>query len=546
MAQSILINDERFQGWDRNGKTGETRNLIFSQRPGFKILAVLTKASASLQLGTGSRLTPPATGTENPFDTPFVPVLSNRKDIAALLNGKKSTVRIDITNYVTEVQWDDATAQEHQTAKITLDNFGGVFSFLPIGTLILIRRRKPLWNSKGKLSTMLAVYVMEKDRTVSGDGTETLLLHCVDKLYWLGQSKMPKGKNYQKNKNHKSGWTALQAIRDIAHTAGVPMGDFNLGRSGKRGVRLKTVTTSELAFIDAIFAVLNEERLESGRKEDHIVHMRDGRLNVIVSSVILSIQAQKKQDKLWRFTDDTTIESGTVVESYGLQDGPATAAQTQAAATSATAGVATDLTTFATRVTVTANKMAPAKNKKHKKRNKLYQGQKFIITAAQLGAKYKETEAALGVINANITARKGLPMAQVRAEAKKKLLGYLTPNRVVTFQTRAIPGLWAGYFIVVHSRALGVKGVFKLDKVNYTLSQGSLTTELSFDAGSKYKLGKKGRLVNLGDGTLTQAQENKLFIQGQHGLSPGLAREVVTESPDNELFLKRLNGRPRY
>lgn len=433
-ADFPILNDSYGEWW--RGGDDDSNGFQIRNRPGVRVVLVLTKAAKQLHFPTAY------------VGEPVADWATIRQRLGSNVLTKSAVLKIDITNYVTDLSWGSSEEDKYVQASVTLDNTHRVFSGIPAGTQIVIERRKPIWSAKGKFYPMLATYIWEREKTMEG-GSERLNLTCYDRMYWLSQYEVP-GKVYKKDKAHKHGWTARQIILDLAKRAKIPLGEIGI----KGGPPFKRFESSG-SFLESVTSVLAKHKTKTGRKTKAIIHTRDGKLNIVMVKAPDKVVSKAKQ--LPYFNDMYGLEGGAVRETRKEQ--------------------------FATRLLLKASAVDTKKNKKKRKHKVIKQK---VVT---VNPSDPNVQKVFGIIEREDTTlrKKDVTLAQLKKLGVAKLDGLIAPDTEIEFKTRGYPNLWPGNFVILDSKRLGVKGVFRIYRVDYTLANGQLLMTLIVKGTSRVK-----------------------------------------------------------
>lgn len=353
----------------------------------------------------------------------------------------KNSASVDITEFVTGITWSAGEDNNYTTLGVTLDNYRGMFNQIPLGTRIRLQIRRPFRNYQGKKEgkwyDYISAFTFEKSRDGSAD-SQTMQLQCYDRLYWVSQNDL-KGRVYKSDKKKPNGWTATQIIRDIAAELKLPVGKIDASSKA-----LKRFETKGKA-LDNIKKVLQQDNKATGRKNNYVVHMRDGKLNVVLEDL--------NPKTAYEFNDQNSIETGSLNEVLGQN--------------------------FATRITVTGNKKGKAKTAGGTSVSKIEPNK---VTLNPTNPAYQQ---AFGIIHKNIKLKGSQSAGEFARLAKNQLDKAVAPERTFNVTTRGVPHLWPGSRVLVISGYFGVNGLVKVKSVDYSVSGTEFTLNLSLAADKK-------------------------------------------------------------
>lgn len=370
---------------------------------------------------------------------------------------RKGLTKIDITNFVTDLQWHEAADQKWLDATVVLDNKGDRFSFVPRGARLEIYRRIPLSSSKSKLVNYFTIFVWERNYAVDG-GAENLTWACYDRLYWVANTTVFTPIKYLKDKkSHKKGYTLQQIVKDVGQRFNIPIGV----------IETKAVP---LASTFVIGGTLGDELMTKGLKQyltiskdksKYIWDMHDGNLNLREVTTISS------KTNIYFFPDASMIENFTR-EEQSVDLDPSTAEKNSG---------------FYTQIVVPAPAAQPGttKNAKGKlvRRPKKYKTftvnptdptiqKNFGIIPFPINSADGKTFTILGK---NYTTK-----AEIQKAAQTQLDEFFSkPVQHISFDTRGVAGIWAGDSCYLNSTLLNAKGVFTIMSVGYELQADQLT-----------------------------------------------------------------------
>lgn len=436
--KALLVNQPIYQGSGSIAKNG----------PGIRVMLALTDANKDI-------------------------IFNNKEDVVGFGNSAKlprrGLTRIDITNFVTSLEWQESADEKWISGTVQLDNKGDRFSFIPRGARIEVYRRDPLTNSVGKVVPYFTMFVWERNYDIE-NGTETISWDCNDRLFWLSNTTVFDTISYKKDKkSHKKGWTLQQILRDLAKRF-----NFTLGVIDTKAVPLGTTFSVQGAIGDVVLTKgLNLYKQVSKDKNTYQWDMRDGKLN-LREVTTLSIK-----DNIYFFPESTMLETVTREEQQA-DDKFYTQLVIKPPATAAT-----------------------TKNVKGKKVRRPKKYKTFNVNPTD-----PTVQLNFGVVpypifgDAQINGKIYTTKAGVQAAAQKLLdEEFSKPTQKISFTTRGVPGIWCGSKVYLNSEILNAKGVFTVSTVSYTLQEGQLTQELDI-------------LENLA-ATLTEAQVAKI-IKGKN------------------------------
>lgn len=353
----------------------------------------------------------------------------------------KDTSAVDITEFVTNLSWQASDGENFTTLSVSLDNYRGVFNMIPHGTKLRLQVRLPFQNfestKKGKFYDYCTAFVFTKNRSGSAD-SQTMELTCYDRLYWLAQNDLTK-KVYKSDKKKPNGWTASQIIRDIALQLKIPVGKIDATTKALKRFEVKGKA------LDEIKRVLNEDKKATGRKKSYVIHMRDGKLNVVLENT--------KPKSAYLFDDVNSIESGSLNEEMGED--------------------------FATRLVVKGNQKTTTKTKGGTKVKKI------APLSLTLNPDNKSYQQAFGIIQKERKLKGNQSPAEFRRVAKNLMADAVRPKRTFEITTRGVPHLWPGSQVFVNSGYFGINGLVRVSGVQYGLSGGEFTLQLTLVADKK-------------------------------------------------------------
>lgn len=412
-------------------------------RPGIRVVLVVTEASRALAFGSGP--------------TAAIADKELQKSLG-LPPKQRGTLRVDITNWCKSVEWGTGSDEKYITLNVTLDNSKGMFNGIPRGAMVVIERRKPIHAQSGKFYPMLSCHLWNKNRSFTGR-SEEMQLELFDRMKWIAEYDVPK-KVYKKDKAHKQGWTTRQILVDIARRANIPIGEISTTFNLTKHTRFETTGS----VFDSIQKVLKAHRTKLDKKiKDKkrgkptkvrfIVHCRDGKLNIIT---LKDPASQAKALKSVPFFNDSIgIETGSVTEQMNDEN-------------------------FATRLLLKGSAAKPKKNKKGVPHKKITQK---VVT---INPTDPNVQKVFGVIEKedHVLRRQNLDLGQLRKKGQEKLDKYINPETTIEFTTRGYPNLWPGDFILINSRKLGVRGLYAIDTIGYSFAGGQLIMSIAVKSDS--------------------------------------------------------------
>lgn len=353
----------------------------------------------------------------------------------------KEAGAVDITEFVTNVSWGASDKENFTSLSVSLDNYRGVFNMIPHGTKIRLQIRLPFQNfestKKGKFYDYCTAFVFTKNRSGSAD-SQTMELTCFDRLYWLAQNDLTK-KVYKSDSKKPNGWTASQIIRDIALQLKVPIGKIDPTTKA-----IKRFETKGKA-LDEIKRALNEDKKLTGRKKSYVIHMRDGKLNVVLENT--------NPKSAYLFNDVNSIETGTLSEDLGED--------------------------FATRLVVKGNTSGRAKTAGGTSVRKV---SPLSLTVNPENNSYQQ---AFGIIQKERKLKGSPSSAEFRRVAKNLMAEAIRPRRTFEITTRGVPHVWPGSQVFINSGYFGINGLVKVTGVQYALSGGEFTLQMTLVADKK-------------------------------------------------------------
>lgn len=415
----------------------------YRNRPGLRVVLVVTEASRALAFGSG----------------PTAAIADKELQKALGLPPKqRGTLRVDITNWCKSVEWGTGGDEKYVSLNVTLDNSKGMFNGIPRGAMVVIERRKPIYAQKGKFYPMLSCHLWNKTRTVNGR-SEEMVIELFDRMKWIAEYEIPQ-KVYKKDKAHKQGWTTRQILVDIARRANIPIGEISTTFNSTKHTRFETVGS----VFDGIQKLLKLHRTKVDKKIKDakrgkpaklrfIVHCRDGKLN------ILTVKDPASQAKALKsvpfFNDSVGIEGASVSEVMNDEN-------------------------FATRLLLKASASTVKKNKKNVPRKRITQ--KVVV----INPTDPNVQKVFGIIEKedHTLRRQNLDLGQLRKKGQEKLDKFINPETSIDFTTRGYPNLWPGDFILLNSKKLGVRGLYAIDTIAYTFAGGQLTMQVSVKSDS--------------------------------------------------------------
>lgn len=366
------------------------------------------------------------------------------------LHQLKGPVRLDITQYCTSVAWKDGGDQKYITASIDLDNFRGRFSFLPRGTRIEISRRSQLWATKGTFVPMVTVFLTHKSYSVEGT-SETMSIEASDKMRWVADAESAKPYVFKMDRAHKKGWTLHQILRYLAKDKG-----FELGKIETAPTPLKKRVVIQGKLGDAFPNLLKRYKAVSGDKNEYIFDMRDGKLNCRRITL-------KSTSNIFYFPESSMIEGIEVSEEEPEH--------------------------FYTQLIVKpSTKLGKLRNRRGRKVNIPKSWFPMVVNPTD-----PDIQKAYGVIptyDYRISRRNDFTTKAAIIKAAREHLDetFIKPKRTYQFKSRGVLGIWPGTFVYLFSPRIGVKGVFKVKSVEYTLNEGQLLMDLEIEPNDKQKL----------------------------------------------------------
>lgn len=432
--QITNVNSQFWRGSD------PTRN-----RPGIRVILVVTEASRALAFGKG------------PNAAIADAALQKSLNLTPKIRG---TLRVDITNWCTAVEWGCAADEKFVTLTVTLDNTNGMFNGIPKGAMIVIERRKPVWSQKGKFYPMLSCHLWNKNRTVSGNG-EQMTLELYDRMKWLAEYDVPK-KVYKKDKSHRQGWTTKQIIQDIARRSSIPVGVISAQFGTIKHSRFETTGS----VLDSLHKILkahktkvdaNIKKNSNGKrkaaKTRSIIHTRDGKLNI--STILDPAKSATSIKSVPFFNDAIGIESGSVSETMNDDN-------------------------FATRLLLKASAAGVKKNKKGKPRKTIKQK---VVT---INPSDPNVQKVFGIIEKedHTLRRQDLSLGELKKKGQERLDKFVNAETTIEFTTRGYPNLWPGDFILLNSMKLGARGLYSIHTVGYSLAGGQLLMTIAVKGDS--------------------------------------------------------------
>lgn len=411
--------------------------------PGLRVMAVIPKAALQLKYPRGA---PSLVGAAS----------AATKNNTTVWNITHNLTQIDITDFVTSIGWSASTEQNFVEVSIDLDNRGQLFNWLPPGTLFLLQSRSPRWRAGGQYSTFLSVYMFEIERTNEG-GSETMSVTAYDRLKWMGESK-PGNKTYKVDKRHKRGWTSRQIIADICKRVKMPVGSL-----GIRNIYIKKIELKGDA-LEQVNAVIKHVAQKTPEKNDkYRIHAANGKMNIVKT-----ITDTKKVKSALLFNDSTGLENANL--SIKPKEG------------------------FATQLKVipsTKWRTQQWKNSKHKgKVPKGYKSDAIIVNPTD-----KNIQKVFGIItkeNKEIGRKHNLSRAGLIRLARGELNRQMAFIQEAQFTARGQLGIWPETWVYLASARLGVRGLFSVKSVSYTLSGGVLTMTLTVDLSEKPRMARSG------------------------------------------------------
>lgn len=428
------------QFW-RGGDT--TGGDPYRNRPGLRVVLVVTEASRALAFGSG----PSAAVADKELQKSL-----------GLPPKQRGTLRVDITNWCKSVEWGTGQDEKYITLNVTLDNSKGMFNGIPRGAMIVIERRKPVHSPRGRFTPMLSCHLWNKNRSFTGR-SEEMTLELFDRMKWIAEYDVPK-KVYKKDKAHKQGWTTRQIIMDIARRANLPVGEISNTFNLTKHTRFETtgsIYDSLTKVIKAHKTKIDKKQKEAGRskptKVRTIIHTRDGKLNILT---LKDPASHAKAIKAVPFFNDAIgIESGSVSETM-------------------------DDEKFATRLLLKASAATIKKNKKNIPRKRITQ--KVVV----INPTDPNVQKVFGVIEKedHILRRQNLDLGALRKKGQEKLDKFVNPDTTIEFTTRGYPNLWPGDFILLNSLKLGVRGLYAIETIGYTFAAGQLVMTVSVKSDS--------------------------------------------------------------
>lgn len=362
----------------------------------------------------------------------------------------KGPIRLDITAFCTSVAWRSGGDDKWITASIDLDNHGGRFSFLPRGTRIEISRRQELYAEKGAFIPMLTVFLTHK--SYQSEGTvESMSIEASDKMRWVAEAESAKPYRFKLDKSHKKGWTLQQILKYLAKDKG-----FQLGKIETRPVPLQKTISIQGKLGDALPTLLKRYQAVAKDKNTYVFDMRDGKLNLRKTTL-------QPTSNIYFFPEQSMIEGIEVSEEEPEH--------------------------FYTQLIVKpSSALGTIKNRR---------GKKVPIPKSwfpmTVNPTDKDVQAAFGIIptyDFRISRRNTFKTKAAIKKAAQEHLDetFVKPKRTYSFTSRGVLGLWPGSFVYLFSRKIGIKGVFQVVAVEYTLSEGQLLMSLEIKPNEKQKL----------------------------------------------------------
>lgn len=441
---------------------------------------------------------------------------SNIRELRRRLNRISTySTTYDITHYLKGMSWSSTDENSHINLNLEVDNTQGLFNYLPVGAKIIVWRRKSLItrstkennviHDTGKWYPYMQVYLSDKDVSISGR-ENTMSLSCFDRMARLSRL-VPKKKVYKTDKKHPKGWTPREITIDICKAEGIPYDPAKIPNRvitrvkdrNKKGVvipgRLKVISLPRLEKFD----VGEDDKTAAGMLSavwrdsvDDIppkfgvtypnMHMRTGKFVVeflspvfrdtVSPNSVISIDnvvpiSSSQQTQLIAF-DENNIESikftertsDNVVGSDRLIGATATEPQKTYTELSAKGK-------FYMPVTV-------GKNKKRKR----------ITKTATYIAKPDNHEmiwAAFGRIRHTHNFKKRIFKSEqaFRQAADAMVNRAIEPTRTLEITGKAPLGLWPYKYVYITSRAIGLRGRFPIQSVNYSVASGVVSVSLT-------------------------------------------------------------------
>lgn len=375
--------------------------------------------------------------------------------------------RFEITDFITGLSWSSSEDNGFVELTIELDNTKGLFNYLPPAAKITVWRRKSIRNNKlwydgGKWYPYMVTYVMDKNRSADGRN-HTMSVVCQDRAGFLSENDASK-KVYKKGKRRPNGWSPREITIDICKREGIP---FNPDRipSSINGIPFPRLTDFEVAD-GKIASVISDawnrsvNKMKRQNQRPFVIHMRTGELEVefIQPPGKLTVLDRKQREDIIIMIDDYAItESGSLNER--LEDEVHTVLKV----------------TASYRVSDGTNKKGRPIKKKKKITRTFTASDPLVLEA--YGKSKKEMKLKKRVFGSR---EEFLQWGQAEVDKLSR--------PVLTFKVKAkVPlGLWPRRYVWVSSRHFGIRGHFSIKDINYNISQGRLTADITLDVQWKH------------------------------------------------------------
>ena len=414
---------------------------------------------------------------------------SAAKNESSLLT--KYSSRFDITDYITSLAWGTSNLAGNAAGSIELniglDNAGGIFNYLPVAAQITVWRKKNVanWSSLNSFDQRwypyFSAYIVDKKRTAAGRN-QTMDLVCHDRLFFFGDNLVKKTR-YKKDTKHPKGWSPREITIAICKENNIPYDPAKIPKyvippnsvgypNGLLWPRVMDVQDESHKIETYISAAwkYSYKLLSTKDKRNFSIHTRTGNLQVdVVSPPGKDLNSQKV---LYALSDEAFLESADLTENISPD---------KFYTVLVAKGVVRKL--------VDSEKIKKAKKKKKKTK-------RFTLVPVK-GTFYGDPSAleAFGRKPISQSFKQKFHTEQefktyAQAWIDRKARPELTLN---IGSIRGILGIWPIRYIYISSRYFGIRGNFRVDTVNYTMENGSLTMSLvlalnqqAFVDGQKY------------------------------------------------------------
>lgn len=380
----------------------------------------------------------------------------------------KYSVRFDISDFVTSLSWTSDEQNGYVSVSLGLDNSGGVFNYLPVGTAVTIWRKKSVTNFNtpgmgGRWTPYIKVWVSDKTRTADGRN-QTMTVECHDRNAYFGANKV-KPKSYKTDEKHPKGWSPREITIDLCKRHNIPYDAGKIptyiipkGTKGRlQGVkfpRLPKLEVNEESIAEYLAATWQQSRnkLKTADKRDLIIHMRRGVLEVEIVSPPGKWNSEysfNTAHKLVLYDDNNTIEKATLSEKI-------------------TDETVTVLNATGTITTKKKNATSGKTEVTKKKVKGTFKASPYALLA------YGEKE-----VTRNFKKNKFTSQKDFSTFCQGWIDDHSRPTYDLQVSGKGILGLWPIRYVNVSSRYLGIRGHFRIKTITYTISSGSINVEMT-------------------------------------------------------------------